>query len=273
MTSELARSGFWRGILAVWAALAVFAEGAEELPVRRLWLDSFRRAIPQVVAVEMERVQRWRPLLLEGQFRLPLTTLAEWTRGQAEGQDRPGLWEDVRRRGDRIVLQGTIDRVDGDLRDPSLVSVLDYKTGRMPTAKKVNTLEDLQVILYAAALEAGVVPELPGPVRVAEGSYYQVAPAQAGPPAKPHLDGSAAAGRGLLLEGAGRLLELALQAADPQAVYPLLPREKAGEGDPQLPCRYCDMRGICRLEEMEGDLLPSTRRKLDHLVNLREGEY
>ena len=70
-----------------------------------------------------------------------------------------------------------------------------------------------------------------------------------------------------------RLIELALQAADPQAVYPLLPREKTGEGDPQLPCRYCDLRGICRLEEMQRDLLPCTRRKLDHLVNRREGEY
>jgi hypothetical protein len=71
-----------------------------------------------------------------------------------------------------------------------------------------------------------------------------------------------------LLQGAASLVDLAVRAGDPDGRYPLIPRELSGEGEPRLPCEYCEFRGVCRLEER--DLPPATQRKLDKLVNHKD---
>jgi len=262
------------------AADARFSPGSEELPVRRLWLDSFRRVIPAVVSTELARLQTWRPHLLEQKFAAPLEVLVDGTQGRCAGLEGPqfqpsGGWEAARERSCGIVLRGTLDRLDQSRRDPAETAVLDYKTGLVPTAGRVGKLEDLQIILYAAAVEAGVVdPDLQG-VKVVEGSYYRLQEGEAGPPAKPHLPGASDEGRQLLAAGMVRLIELALEAAATGAVYPVLAEEARAASASGLPCRTCDLRGVCRIEEERGrpGYPPGLWLGLDGIIHQREGAF
>ncbi len=264
------------------AALDRFSPGAEELPVRRLWLDSFRRAMPSVVQVERERMRTWRPHLLEQRFVLPLPDLAKWAENLCLGiaadpalQPRGG-WAAAREQGAAILLRGTVDRLDVHRVQAGVIAVLDYKTGKPPTPSRVKDLEELQVVLYAAAAEAGALDGGLQNVMVAEGAYYQIGEERSGPPPKPHLDGTTSAGRMLLALGTVRLIDLALAAADPQAEYPLLPRVAEQEVKAPLPCRNCDLRGVCRLEEMDRDtdrLPPDLWLDLDRIIHQREGSF
>ncbi|MGD9548554.1 MAG: PD-(D/E)XK nuclease family protein [Candidatus Krumholzibacteriia bacterium] len=263
------------------AAEGRFGPGSQDLPVRRLWLASFVRAFPGLIAAERTRITEWEPILLEHGFRMGLPEFIAWTRDLAAGvgldpadpEDLPGCaWDEAESRAGGIELQGTIDRIDRH-RTLDAFAVLDYKTGKAPAAKKVQELDDLQVVLYSAALEAGGAEPLPGQARVLESSYYQVSEEKTGPPAKPHLDGASPEGRLLLARGSIRLIELALGAAAADVGYPLLPRERKNEGEAKLPCRYCDLRGVCRLEEHRdrGDFPDVLWRKVDALINRKEG--
>lgn len=262
------------------AAEGRFGPGSQELPVRRLWLASFVRAFPGLIAVERGRITEWEPALLEHGFRMGLPAFVAWTRDLAAGvgldpaepEDLPGCaWDEAESLAEGIELQGTIDRIDRHRTFDGL-AVLDYKTGKAPAAKKVQELDDLQVVLYSAAIEAGGAEPLPGLARVLESSYYQVSEEKTGPPAKPHLDGATPEGRLLLARGSIRLIELALGAAAADGAYPLLPRERKNEGEAKLPCRYCDLRGVCRLEEHRdrGDFPDVLWRKVDALINRKE---
>ncbi len=55
--------------------------------------------------------------------------------------------------GERIRLEGKIDRVDQVAPDAALLAV-DYKSGRLPAGKDILSGRDLQLALYAEALEA-----------------------------------------------------------------------------------------------------------------------
>ena len=66
----------------------------------------------------------------------------------------------------------------------------------------------------------------------------------------------------------GDVRGLALGAADPDAVHPLLPRAAAEEVTGALPCKWCDLRGACRIEERCPT--PAVAVQLDKIVNARE---
>jgi ATP-dependent helicase/nuclease subunit B len=242
-----------------------FAPGSDDLPLRRLWLDSFLRAAEPIVSHEVGRFGDWRPVALEEGFELPLTDLASWTRREAETMDWDPELPDLSGYARDIVLRGTVDRIDKNQDGTGSLCVIDYKTGRTPSLNKVQILDDMQILLYAAAVEAG---RLRVSGSVDEGFYYPVTEEKAGRPRKAHLDCRDDDGRLLLLQGAAGLVNLAVRAADPEGRYPLIPRETAGEGDTRLPCDYCEFRGVCRLEER--DLPPATERKLDKLVNRKD---
>ncbi len=238
-----------------------FAQDGDSLPGRTLWLHSFLNWVPQVVAVELDRFPRWRPSLLEAKFQLPLEKLSTWVGRQDPDQAAPALTESQR----AIILEGAIDRVDM-ARDGEACCVIDYKTGTLPAAKQVKDLKDLQLLLYALAVECGAVGDDAYPRPVGEAAFYGISAKQIGPPDKPTFDGE----RELLIAAARELVDLAVQAAAPAGPYPLLQEERRGDGVATLPCRYCDFRGACRLEEREG--LPSeTQVKIDKLVGQKEG--
>lgn len=257
-------------------AAAGFLPGSKELPVRKLWLDSFGQIVPQLVNWELQRFPQWRPLALEAKFRLPLTRFIDWTRELAGelGQNVDlQTNDDLPAYASELHLVGAIDRVDRSLDGSGALAVIDYKTGRLPAAKAVKELEELQVLLYAAAIEAGALPSPGGGVLcgpVSEGLYYPLSLDKAGASIKPHFDAGGDDGRHLLLDGAVELTRLSLAAANPDGPFPLIPIERQGGGSAQLPCRHCDLRGLCRLEERDC-LNPATRRKLDKLVDSREG--
>ncbi|MEN8006470.1 MAG: PD-(D/E)XK nuclease family protein [Candidatus Krumholzibacteriota bacterium] len=242
-----------------------FAPGANDLPLRHLWLDSFLRSVPPVIAHEMDRFQEWRPVALEEQFEMPLADLAGWISREAEAVGWDPQLPDLSGHAADIVLRGTVDRIDRRQDGTGALCVIDYKTGRAPSARKVQTLDEMQVLLYAAAVEAGRMA-VSGPV--VEGFYYPVKEDKPGRPHKAHLDCADGEGRLLLLQGAARLVELAVSAGDPAGCFPLIPRETAGEGEASLPCEFCELRGACRLEER--NLPPGTDRKLDKLVNSKD---
>jgi ATP-dependent helicase/nuclease subunit B len=247
------------------AAKDKFAPGADDLPLRHLWLSSFLRAVPPVVSHELKRFEEWRPVALEEGFEMPLTDLADWTAREAKSFDwDPGLPPMTGHAAD-IVLRGTIDRIDRRQDGTGALSVIDYKTGSAPSAKKVKELEEMQVLLYAAAVEFGGM-KVTG--QVTEGFYYPVNEDKAGRPKNPHLDAIEDEGRFLLVQGAASLVDLAVKAGDPAGNFPLIPREIRGEGEASLPCDFCEFRGACRLEER--DLPPGTDRKLDKLVNSKD---
>ncbi len=247
-----------------------FLPGAEVLPERRLWLDAFLQVVPAVVAVELARCAAWRPLVLETAFAFPLTDLQAWAVAQARAADQPPPPE-LPTHAAAVSLRGVIDRVDRALVADGSLAILDYKTGGVPVFKDLDGLEDLQLALYALAVELGAVPGAQGtPVAAA---FYGIADDACGPivpKGKPHPLDREPGQPGLLLDAARELLRLAALASDPAQPLPLLPRVI----DPQqqtrgaLPCTWCDHRGVCRVEERS--LPPAVVAGLDKVVNARE---
>lgn len=253
------------------AAREHFLPGAAELPERGLWLDAFTRLVPGIVAAELVRFAAWRPTALEPEFALPLADLQAWTAGAAAaaGAEPPAP---LPPHAAAVLLRGAIDRVDRGVQDPGLCAVIDYKTGAPPTLKSVRELQDLQLALYALALELGAVPGAPGtPVQAV---FYELSEARCGPVVEAKGDHPLARdpgdpkSPGLLLPAARELLRLAAAASDPEALWPLLPRFVAGEAAGALPCRWCGHRGVCRVEER--DMPPAVTAGLDKAVNARE---
>jgi ATP-dependent helicase/nuclease subunit B len=242
-----------------------FAPGADDLPLRHLWLDSFRRAIPAFVDHELARFADWRPVAVEEDFEMKLADLAGWVVTEAAALDWDPELPEISGHAADIVLRGSIDRIDCRQDGTGALCVIDYKTGAPPSPKKVQELDEMQVLLYAAAVEAG---GLKTTGTVTEGFYYPIREEKTGRPAKLHLDCAEGEGRMLLVQGGARLVELAVSAADPQGTFPLISREISGEGDTRLPCDFCEMRGVCRLEERV--LPPAAGRKLDKLVNNKD---
>jgi PD-(D/E)XK nuclease superfamily len=265
-----------REILAA-CAHTEFLDKGEDTASRRLWLANFLKCAPAIVEYEMTRFKEWRPVLLEQSFVLPLADVLSWLEKQNKAGDLGLEIPEVPTMTDPVVLRGAIDRVDEKVTDldpqRKVAAIVDYKTGKLPSNKDVLELKDLQILLYAVALEAGAVPGAPeGTWLTAEGFYYEISETQAGPPKKPHLPCGDSTGRALLAEGALALVQMAMGAADPDQEFPLIPEEMAGEGEKSLPCRYCAFRGVCRLEErLSGN--EATALKVDKMVNRKEGAW
>lgn len=266
------------------AAREAFLGEAADQPDRALWMEAFRGLVPAIVDCELARFAQWRPAGFEAKFEMPLSQLHGWLVRDLEadgGDPARALLATVPAtlppHAAGVVLSGSIDRLDVAADGSGRIAVLDFKTGARPGKGDVARLEEMQVLLYAAAVAAGAValtgPD--GPVTVAgavaEGAYYGLKEKSIGPRAKPDLPELDGDGRPLLREGAARLLHLALEAASPDGPFPLLPRARAGEGPTELPCGRCDLRGVCRVEELE--LPPALRRRLEKLVNKREGAF
>ncbi|MFT5232526.1 MAG: ATP-dependent helicase/nuclease subunit B [Candidatus Krumholzibacteriia bacterium] len=248
-------------------ALSHFEDGAAELPQRRLWLESLRAAMPGIVKFEISRFRNWRPVALEKEFSLALPALQTWVEQLASRLAIDLELPPLGPVGAQVVLRGVVDRVDLSQEGSGSLAVIDYKTGQTPSVKKVAELEELQILLYAAAVEMGEL-ELPvAAAQVTEGFYYATGADQPGSPRKMHLPGDEE-GRELLVRGAAQLIKLAVAAAEPTGTFPLLPRESDGTAPSTLPCGYCQFRGVCRVEEQP--MRPETERKLDNLVNRKE---
>jgi ATP-dependent helicase/nuclease subunit B len=249
------------------AAREAFLPGAAELPVRRLWLESFLRIVPLLAAVESKRMAAWRPAALEVGFELPLVRLVDWARDHASVhaiEPAAALPAQLPAYAETVVLKGVVDRIDRAVAGDSS-AVIDYKTGNVPANKRVLEFEDLQLPMYALAVETGAVPGAAGPV--GEGFFYNLDEKKFGPSlnrGNAPLDGDDE----LLVHAAFELARLALGAADPDAVHPLLPRAAAEEVTGALPCKWCDLRGACRIEERCPT--PAVAVQLDKIVNARE---
>lgn len=273
------------GALAAFAMAvnAAFGPGDARQPDRALWREAFLQLGEPVVAHELDRFAIWRPVGFEVPFELPLARLLEWLRTDLESAaDDEALAllatlpAELPAAAAAVVLEGSIDRLDAGAAGAPRLAVLDFKTGDLHAKKEVARGEELQVLLYAAAVAAGaeLVPggggALPAGAGIAEGAYYALAPgAVIGARVDlPALDGE---GRPLLREGAARLVRLACEAAAPDGPFPLVPRAAGGERLSRLPCDRCDWRGVCRLEE--ADLPAPLRRRVETLVNQKEDQW
>ncbi|MFH1845088.1 MAG: PD-(D/E)XK nuclease family protein, partial [bacterium] len=240
-------------------AALVFGEGAEELPQRRLWQETFLELAPNLVEFELARFQTgWRPRVLEGGFQLDLTRLARWLVDHPDlapsvsvTEQLPDIPPDAR----RVRLVGKIDRIDlmpvsgAPVRS---AAVFDYKTGQVPTAAAVRDGRELQIALYVLATEIGSVADLPDAAgcRVTEGVYYRLKAGECGyRPGKPQLDSASDSGRRVLWDSGRIILLAALAARDTSLPVPLVPELWQDATAGPLPCRWCAFDAVCRLEE------------------------
>ncbi len=230
-----------------------FAPGADELPQRSLWLDTFLAIVPEVVNAELNRFAGWRPAACEAPFRFGLADLHAWVAEQARtaGEDAP---PPPAAHAAGVVIKGSVDRIDRSLLEDGVFAVLDYKTGKLPSHKDVENLEDLQLAVYALAVELGAVPGCRGWVR--DAVFYPLIKDKCGPALNRGKREATPLCRepgepGLLLPAARELLRLAEAASDPAAPAALLPRhvDPAVETKAGLPCSWCELRGSCRIEE------------------------
>lgn len=265
------------------AVAQAFAADAAAQPDRALWREAFLGCAAPVVAHELERFATWRPLAFEVPFELPLAGLHAWLRGElargdvAQTADLPvPLPASLPTGCAEVSLTGRIDRLDIAADGSGRLAVIDFKTGGLHPSRDVERGEELQVLLYAAAVAAGAVG-LPGPGgpeplagEIAEGAYYALSDRD-DVGARIDLPDLAGEGRRLLLAGSARLVALAVEAAAAGGPFPLVPRAQGGERLSKLPCDRCDWRGVCRLEE--ANLPPALQRRVETLVNQREDAW
>ncbi len=231
----------------------VFEERAPGLPQRRLWARALAAVAPDLVAAELERRRIWRPVALEAGFSLGLGDLRDWLARQ-DGGDRSGPPPDLPPAAAGLLIEGRIDRLDRDA--SGALAVLDYKTGSLPARKEIDERRELQVLLYALAVEAGEVPDLgprpagASPRRVVEGGYHQVSPSGLQVVQGDLADLRDGRGRALLVEGARDLLAL-VPAAAAGGEFALVPEHWSGRASGPLPCRHCSWLGVCRLQERD----------------------
>jgi RecB family exonuclease len=257
-------------------AHAEFLERGDDTAAHRLWLGNFLKCVSTVVAYEISRFKDWRPVLLEKHFQLALADLLAWLHQERKAANLDLDIPKAPETDEPIVLRGIIDRVDEKVTDADpgrrLAAIIDYKTGKLPSAKDVQQFKDLQILLYAVALEMGAVEDSDSHSWLtSEGFYYEISEASSGPPKKIHLPCGDAAGRGILVDGALELAKMALAAADEDQAFGLIPSELAQEGEKELPCRYCEFRGVCRLEDRK--IPEPTVLKVDKMVNRKEGAW
>lgn len=210
-----------------------FAHRAGGLPQRPLWEASFRRLVDEIVAFEGGRIATWRPAAVEADFSLPLGELAAWAGDASELSDAEAA----------VPLKGRIDRVDVRRDGDQGVLVLDYKTGRRPSAKDVVEGRDLQLATYALALVLGGAPGVSADVERMGGQFHLLKPGEVG-----FKDGKTIALTPEMLQrDACTILAAARAMLRADGPFPLAPGFEGVE-DPD-PCRYCHLDGVCRRDE------------------------
>ncbi len=246
----------WRAVVAadVAAAEGELRRLADEaarggLPQARLWRETFAALVPELVAVEIARAAQWRPAALEVPFTLTLAEVAAWLR--AAGRDAEAAY--LPPAPHPVPIEGRIDRLDLARDGSPRAAVIDFKTGRSPTAADVRDGLELQVVLYALAVEAGTVRGLePAPGggrwRVDHGGYYGLRADAVGMSRGPQLP-AGDDGRETLINAAAMLLRLAVDCLQPGVALPLVREEDLIERGRKLPCEFCEFRSVCRVEE------------------------
>lgn len=223
-------------------AMATVAVGEDDLPGAAVARRSLAAAASDLVAHELERCRTWRPAAVEADFRLTLGQVHGWLAARGTEAPEPPSGRD------EFELVGTIDRVDVASDGTPRAAVVDYKTGQVPARSRVSQGRELQLVMYALAVEAGEVAGLPAPPAGAdgwqldEGGFYSLKRKEPGFQAR--LDAGDDFTRGV-----GVIYRQALEILDPDHPFALVPDWQADEAGGQLPCRLCEFRGICRLEE------------------------
>lgn len=240
------------------AAQAVYRQQGKHLPGAAVSLQALLALADDLVEHEARRAEAWTPGALECRFTVTVGQAAAWL-SEASGEpvdDVPQTWR-------AFELSGVLDRVDRRRDGSAAVAVIDYKTGVVPSRTSVRDGRELQIHLYALAVEAGAVEGLPAaagsPWRVDHAGYYGLRRLGLGLPAPPHLDA-----REDLVGGVRAILSQTLAILDPQTTYALVPQWQSEAASGQLPCRICEVRGICRVEER--DTTPALAARLGALL-------
>jgi ATP-dependent helicase/nuclease subunit B len=223
------------------------------LPQARLWRETFAALVPELVVGEIARAVQWRPAVLEVSFTLTLAEVAAWLRAAGREADAAYLPAEP----SLVPIEGRIDRLDIARDGSPRAAVIDFKTGRPPTATDVRDGLELQVVLYALAVEAGTVHGLePAPGggrwRIDHGGYYGLRADAIGLPRGPQLP-AGDGGREILAQAAATLLRLAVDCLRPGVAFPLVSEENLVARGRKLPCEFCELRAVCRVEERVQD--------------------
>jgi ATP-dependent helicase/nuclease subunit B len=224
-----------------------------DLPGGDVALRSVLALTRALVDGEIDRHRRWRPVALEAAFSLTLGEAADWL--AARGEEPPPLGAAQR----STILHGVIDRIDRDLTAADRTVVIDYKTSQRPTRRQVVEGRSLQVHLYALAVAVGGVEALGAPAIVDHGGFYGLRGDSLGLPKTPHL-----ADADELAAGVRAIVAKAAAILDPGHPFALVPDWQQDDATGQLPCRYCEFRGLCRLEER--DATPALTARLTKLL-------
>ncbi len=250
----------WRALVAADATAAgaellrladAVAQGG--LPQARLWRETFAALVPEIVAGEIARAVAWRPAVLEAPFTLTLDQVAAWLRAAGRDEDTACLPPS----SIPVPIEGRIDRLDLARDGSPRAAVIDFKTGRTASAADVRDGLELQVALYALAVEAGTVHGLePAPGggrwRIDHGGYYGLRADALGMPRGPQLP-AGDGGREILGQAASMLLHLAVDCLQPGVAFPLVSETNLTERGRKLPCEFCEFRAVCRVEERVRD--------------------
>ena len=232
------------------AVAAVQAEQARDLPGSAVALRVLLAAAPDLVDYELTRAAVWLPAAVEARFEITLAQAAQWLAANGVASEPSRAAPAFAATHGGFVLSGVIDRIDRCRNDASLAAVIDYKTGWLPSRAQVRDGRELQVYLYALAVETGGVDSLAAPPagawRVDHGGFYGLRRGGLGLPAQPHL-----AAREDLVAGIDRILAQARAILDPAVPFALVPDWQEADGTGRLPCRTCEFRGICRVEERD----------------------
>jgi RecB family exonuclease len=218
----------------------------QQLPGAAVALQSLLCLAPDLVAIELERAGAWQPAVLEGEFSLTVAEAARWL-DEADPGAPALIIPDAHR---EVRLTGSIDRIDRRRDGAAQAAVIDYKTGVLPSKASISDGRLLQLHLYALAVEVGAVRELTAPPgsawRLDHAGFYGLRRQGLGLPTQPHLTSGAD-----FIMGVRTILQQVLAILDPRSPYALVPDWQAEQGSGQLPCRTCEFRGVCRLEERD----------------------
>jgi ATP-dependent helicase/nuclease subunit B len=241
------------------AADAAFDHEGKDLPGSAVALRAFLALTDELIDIEIARLQLWAPAALEAKFNLTVGEAAAWL--AATGRDAPDLPDGA----SDVTLEGTIDRVDVR-RGGDQAMVIDYKSGARPARKRVADGRLLQIHLYGLAVAAGAVEGLDGPRDVTGGGYYGLKSGALGLPKELHM-----ANGGELQDGVANILDTVAKLLDPDDPYALVPDWQGDDAVGDLPCGFCEFRGVCRVEERVGT--PALDRRLTTLLTSTPGGW
>jgi len=221
------------------AVAEAFATELGHQPQHRLWAATLLAIGDDIVAAEIARARRWRVAAREADFAFTLAALRVWleTNGESPSPLPAGTAE--------IVFKGRLDRVDlAD--DAAEIRVVDYKTGKAPSARKIAGGEDLQLSVYALAVRLDTVDGVPADAALS-GAFFGLRKRDVGyKRSRPHLGTEHD-----LVRDAAVILDAVVAMADRTRAFDLI----STDTDPDhkdAPCRWCAWRGVCRVDEAVG---------------------